>query len=93
MVRVDNGIPLPAVDAFRQNRGEPTPKSNRWPWGRMKRGDSFFAPHYVQTATQRLNGEKIMNTSSGKQVIPGSHWATRVVTENGVRGVRVWRVL
>ncbi len=57
----------------------------------MAAGDSFFAPGY------RANGSgdpirKFFNISGGRSSVPGSEWAARNTDENGVAGVRVWRV-
>ena len=82
-VTIDKGVPLP---------GRSSVRGSRWPWRGMKPGDSFFAAGYVQAPTQRVGKEPVMNTSSPRQMCPGTTWATRLVTEDGVRGVRVWRV-
>lgn len=89
MVGVDKNIPLPA----RGSRHVAAHGLSKWPWRKMRMGDSFFAEGYVQTAKQRKKGEPLINTSGGHQAVPGSKWATRNVVENGKRGVRVWRVL
>lgn len=89
MVNVDKNIPLPArgVGAVAAHG------NSKWPWRKMKMGDSFFAAGYAQSTSQRKNGQLVISTTAGVSAIPGSKWATRLVTENGVRGVRVWRVL
>jgi len=82
-VKIDKGVPMP------------TPITNAiWPWKEMEPGDSFFAAGYVQSTKQRTEPkEKLMNPwTMGPRIVPGSTWAGRLVTENGVRGVRVWRV-
>jgi hypothetical protein len=83
-IKIDKGVPFPDRDNERP----------KWPWHAMDVGDSFFAAGYVQTVAAKKRGggsEKIMATAGGRNVIPGSGWALHNVTENGVRGVRVWR--
>lgn len=88
MFQVDKSIPLPTI-----NKSLNFKKQWRFPVLTMEVGDSFFAPGYVQRASQRMFGsEKTLNTSGWRKAVPGSKWTTRLVVENGVRGVRVWRV-
>lgn len=61
-----------------------------WPWEQMEPGDSFFAAGYV--TYQNSKGLKRLVVSNAKLVVPGSEWLSLAVTEDGVRGVRVWRV-
>lgn len=84
MIAIDKGIPVPAV-----NNGRSTAK---WPFAQMQPGDSFFAAGCVQTNAQKKNGERIIAANNGKRCIPGSKWTSRCVVENGVSGVRIWRV-
>lgn len=85
--RVEKGIPLP-----RALGGSARGGVSKWPWAQMEPGDSFFAAGYVQSTQQRLGQELLMRAGAGTRVLPGSKWASRLLTENGVRGVRVWRV-
>jgi hypothetical protein len=82
-IKIDQGIPLPGRN---NTRGGP----GKWPWTEMRPGDSFFAAGYVQTKVQ--GDAPTFSTRWGANMVPGSKWATRFVTENGVQGVRVWRV-
>lgn len=84
-VKIDKGVALPTSGGGRT-------KSFLWPWHQMKKGDSFFASGYIQQPNQRTNGERLLGIGYPKRNIPDSEWTTRMVTENGVRGVRVWRV-
>ena len=57
---------------------------SKWPWRDMKIGDSFFMP-----------GKTIIKAS--REAWAAHHrinmkFACRTVTENGVKGVRIWRV-
>ena len=81
-VKIDKKIPMPVA-----RRGQ-----SKWPWHTMNPGDSFFAAGYIQSAHQKQANELQLNVASGKTAVPGSTWATRTVTENGLRGVRVWRL-
>jgi hypothetical protein len=80
---IEKNIPLPA----RANA-----RKSVVPWASMKPGDSVFLPGYVQTGAQRKKGdETIISLNYAKVKVPGSAWACRVETKDGVRGVRVWR--
>lgn len=84
-IKVDKGVPMPKASGGSDS-------SLIWPWHQMKRGDSFFAPGYVQQSRQKKNGERLISTTYAQRQIPGSKWATRLVVERGVRGVRIWRM-
>jgi hypothetical protein len=58
----------------------PPRRQHFYPWAKMKVGDSFFAPR----RTAALAGQIARKTT---MVFTG-----RNVTENGVRGARIWRV-
>lgn len=79
-IKIDTDVPLP--DAYRSR--------TRFPWKDMEAGQSFFAPGY-KTAGMAGPGKQ-MNLSHPRLSVPGSKWTVRTVTENGVSGVRVWRV-
>lgn len=81
------------------NKGIPTPDVGRaggmpakFPWQDMEPGDSFFAAGYATNTTNAKNGERAISTNMGTKIFPGSKWIMRRATENGVNGVRVWRV-
>jgi len=85
-VKIDKGVPMPPRSG---NKGAPA----KWPWHGMEPGDSFFAPGYVQRISQRgVDKEPYFSASGPTRTLPGTTWETRLVTEDGVRGVRVWRV-
>lgn len=81
-IKVDKCVPVPAALSAK----------GKFPWLQMSVGDSFFAPNYVQAKHMRKNGEKTLTMAFPRTKVPGSKWVTRTVTENGIRGVRVWRV-
>ena len=86
MIKIDKGMPIPA---HIERPGAPSVL----PWRDMDAGDSFFSPdHYVSHTAGKEAGKKLMNTAGWRKAIPGSKWSIRTVIENGVRGVRVWRV-
>jgi hypothetical protein len=75
----DVGIPIPTAGG--RPREEHTTSGDL---RRMKVGDSkFYAPPLVSGVSGACSSVK-------RQM--GFRFAMRVVTENGVRGVRVWRV-
>ena len=81
-IKIDKGVPVPAAFTAKE----------KFPWLQMSVGDSFFAPNYAQAKHLRKNGEKPLSVTFPRTKVPGSKWVTRTVTENGIRGVRVWRV-
>lgn len=85
MIQIDKNVPPPKPGK--------TGRKARYPWASMKPGDSFFAPGFVSnTKSKEKTGLKIICTTYGRQVIPGSTWSVDSRTENGVLGVRVWRL-
>ena len=80
-VQIDKGVPIPQRFSVGSR-----PK---WPWREMQPGDSFFAAGYT---TKKTGAGKVMVCQNGSRIIPGSTWTMRLVTENGISGVRVWRV-
>lgn len=67
------------------DKGIPAPKGpNKYPFPDMRVGDSFFAP-----INPRHSGGL---TSNAKRIYPGTGWRSSRVTENGITGVRVWRI-
>lgn len=79
-IKIDHDVPPPNV-----------PGKTKFPWDRMKPGDSFFVEGYYTPGTRGRHG-KCMSLASAKTQHPGSTWKTRSVEENGVSGVRVWRI-
>lgn len=91
MIQIDKYVALPPrPDNFGGKRGI---KPAKYPWKHMEPGDSFFVPGARAAATDKREGAKIhFTTVNGRRMVPNSKWALRAVTENGVVGVRVWRV-
>lgn len=69
------------------DKGIPVPTSrNGWsPWRWLEPGDSVFVPGRRQTSLSSTLSSKTMRRD-------GYLFITRVCTEDGVKGVRVWRV-
>ncbi len=69
------------------DKGVPVPKLRqkylKYPWKEMNVGDSFFIP---DTTSGRKGGMMKTPRSMGMKIV------MRNVTENGVKGVRVWRI-
>jgi hypothetical protein len=76
MIQVDKNIPIPILQG----------KQPIYPWKSLSPGDSFFVPG------KRSYGKDALPTTIGKKTFPGSTWTTRNIIENGVAGVRVWRI-
>ena len=72
-IEISSDIPIPVPGGRR-----------RYPWKKMKVGDSFFLPGNEQT----------QNTVSGagRNIFGAGCVSTRKTTENGVVGYRVWRI-
>jgi hypothetical protein len=61
----------------------PLPSISKYPFGTMKVGQSFFTPdtaHRVRSAAAAFGKKK------------GLRFACRIVTEEGIRGFRCWRI-
>ena len=71
---------------FNVDHDVPVPITKRkYPWDAMDAGDSFFVPGVaVETLTSAV--------SVVKKTRKNMRWTCRTVTENGVKGVRVWRI-
>jgi len=82
MIEIDKGVPIPPP---RKGTGRP-----QYPWRDMEVGDSFFI------VNGRVNNGKgdgpLVNTRGGAVMVPGSKWTMRVVVENEIRGIRIWRI-
>ena len=64
----------------------PTHAHNGWsPWRKLEPGDSVFVPGARQTSLASTVHSKEMRRD-------GYRFITRTCTEDGVKGVRVWRV-
>lgn len=84
---VTHDIPIPPhlLTNPRRNNGS----SCRWPWADCAVGGSFFAAGY---GTCPGGKEPVMQPRGGAAVVPGSRWLCESRVENGVDGVRVWRI-
>lgn len=71
-IKIDHNVP-PPVGRIR----------GKYPWNKMKKGDSFFAP------TPFLGG---IATAAAYRIGNGCKFITKTVTERGVKGKRVWRI-
>ena len=89
-IQIDKYIAIPQRKSA---AGNLLPKQEKYPWSHMKPGDSFFVPGAKSCATDNRPGVKThMTLNNARQRFPGTKWTIRAVTENGVNGVRVWRV-
>lgn len=76
MIKIDNNIPQPRRDCY----GRPA----KYPFRELRPGQSFFAPGVT---TYGLGG-----ASDHWRKSTGWTFVTRKVVEDGIPGVRVWRV-
>jgi hypothetical protein len=58
-------------------------RRRRYPWKEMKVGDSFFS---------KAKGFETLASRANRVYFPRK-WTWRTVTEEGVKGIRAWRVL
>lgn len=77
MIQIDSDIPMPF---FQGKSGRP----ETYPWGKLEVGQSFFVPNGNDRWFRSSCG------AAGKRY--GWQFRVRAWTENGVEGVRVWRV-
>lgn len=82
MIKIDKGIPLPKLAN--------SLKGAIYPWASMEIGDSFFAAGTKHPSVKGLG--KVFSSRQGKSTVPKSKWSTRTAIENGVSGIRCWRV-
>jgi len=71
---------------MRIDKDIPPPGGYTYPWTAMEPGDSFFVPDKCA---------RVMSVSvnyAKRKIVPSSNWTVRSVNENGVKGVRVWRL-
>lgn len=76
---IDKGVPIPPINKAYKGSTNPV-----YPWHRMEIGDSFF----VGDARTNIVTRMACQTSARFPM----KFTCRTLTENGVRGVRVWRV-
>lgn len=80
------------MDAIAIDSGIPLPDRKRYPFAAMKVGQSFRVPigqgEEERTAMRRVAGAA--GAFAGRN--EGYHFTVRVVSEDGARWVRVWRV-
>lgn len=78
-VKIDKGIPITPQVGPKGNKG-----NRKYPWYEMEVGDSFFVPS--------TNPSRFMGSKYNYLRARGIEISCRAVTENGINGVRVWRV-
>ena len=54
------------------------------PLATMEVGHSFFVPRTIGSVSSSISHHKVRN--------PGKNFTVRTVTENGVKGIRIWRI-
>lgn len=78
MIKIDKGLEIPP-----RRGGFGGGARSKYPWQYMDVGDSFFIGVSIRT---------ISGAVSVRQKRHGERYTCRIVTENGVKGVRVWRI-
>ena len=81
-ITVDHGVPIPPkMNGFARGK-----RGSKYPFASMKPGDSFFV------ASNKESG-RVSILSCGHSHSPKAKFATRKVTENKVKGFRIWRTV
>ena len=77
------GMDLRGTDAIEITKGLPTPRGrkSKYPFRDMEIGDSFFAP-----------GSSVIGIHGCARRHRPMRFTCRSVVENGVPGIRVWRI-
>ena len=75
MFKVEKGVPIPVA-----RRGT----EKKYPFSDLEIGDSFFVSGKLVVT---FSGQ----VSTAAKRMPGRRFTARTVTENGIKGVRVWR--
>lgn len=83
MFTIEDNIAIPAKRAFGGGR------ASRYPVRDLEAGQSFFVP---DTNGKRHAAAILAAAKTVRKMHPERRFVTRAVTENGVSGVRVWRV-
>ena len=76
MFKIDKDVPIP------KKRGGPGAQP-KYPWHQMEVGDSFFAAAPLKA---------VLNAAGNWAHRHGVKFSGRAVTEDGVKGARVWRI-
>lgn len=80
MIKVDKDIPIPKYW-----------QRTMYPFANMKVGDSFFVPNM-----KKINGSTMSRKVTMAAYVYGwrheMKFITRTVTEEGIVGIRVWRI-
>jgi len=77
-MEIEKNIPIPGKKGGNRNL--------RYPWDKMEVNDSVFITGKSQQTISHAAKEWTRRNNLSKK------FTTRIVTENGVKGVRVWRV-
>ena len=75
-IKIDKGVPIPKIDGLGRH--------HKYPWHDLNVGDSFFVPN----ATTR----RFCSSVNRIQKTLGISMKCRTVTENDIKGVRIWRI-
>lgn len=79
-IKIDKGVPIPAAD--RTGR-------TKWPIRKLAKDESFAVPAGSDPSAMRTRIQLAANYQARTN---GGKFAVRLLEENGVRVVRVWRV-
>ena len=78
---------------FTIDKNIPAPTSRtKLPFRSMAVGDSVFLPHYTASTQSRKKRELGFKLTSPANIAPDAQWRTEARVEEGVAGLRVWRV-
>jgi len=89
--KIDKNVPFPVNFKVQDDHPVTAKPKLKYPFDRMKVGDSFFAPGQV-TARKGTAGQGAAHSAAkayGRA--HGLKFTGKTVVENGVKGVRIWR--
>jgi hypothetical protein len=100
MITPDPAKPAPPAppaseEEFKVESGIPLPERHRkWPWNKMKPGDSFFSPGEEANRGHAVSSANAFAKTEAGKTEKGDSWkfVSKMVEENGVKGFRIWRL-
>ena len=88
--KIESGVPIPYRYARSRDDGWVMTRED---WEAMQPGQSVFRPNAVTSLRLRTEAKEIVFSGNNiRDMFPDREWTLRMATEDGVRGVRIWRV-
>lgn len=84
---IEGGVSLPPP-----SNGGRGGRARKYPLPDLQPGDSFFVPATAERDAEAVRGSLATGIARLKTTHPDRSYATRLWDEDGVRGIRVWRL-